>query len=1410
MTNVKLNKLTVLLASILAMPSYSATDLSSVPLSNTAGSLAKPNIMMMFDDSGSMLQEYTPDYVSDIWDEGANKKSTLGSSNVCIQALADRRTSVWGGYDVVVRNNNLGNILKRSHLCVVGDVPYMSSAVNYQYYNPQVQYKPPRTANGSTYQSMDGQSVAGGANTSFALPNWRAVKTDGFGIINRTQWEPDNSYTSGNLDHNTVNLESGIPDRKWCKVGTTLCKTNTSGYRYPNTVYNSGRDISNTDLPLYDYSAPYYYTYDSTISFYNSDLSASKTKYIDGSYTWPSYLGDKGLNTSPYVDINVDTNTSSNKTITISVVVNNITYGSFTTTSGNTATDTANNIAAAINSSNTPVYAYVNDVANNIIRVFIDASGTTNSLTLTSAHTSVKFKDPNAGGSSNVSKSFSIQTPAATVPAQGTWTRVNILPGNTYTKYSDRTDCAGASCTYAEEMTNYANWYSYYRTRLQSLKTATATSFNVLDQNYRVGLWLINSAHPESSDRGIRVDSFTGTQRDTWYSRLNNIKNNGGTPLRKALSNAGRYYAGQIASLPDPMEYSCQKNNTFLVTDGYWNGDNGVDLSDVSIADQDGVSDSGYSKRSDGVYDGLQSASTLADTAFYYYKTDIRNALYNNCTSVNGDDLCTNNGLTSDTDKLATQHMNTYTMGLGIDGLMSFTSNYSTKPAGSDFTKIATGATGCSWLSPTAICNWPSPTAETQSTVDDLWHAAVNGRGSYFSAKNPTEAATGMQKALGLMAKATGAAAASATSSPNITPTDNYIFSTTYETLVWSGEVVAQRIDETTGNILPTVLWRASESVNNQANASTRTLFTFDAAQDKIKTFTSASLTATEKAWFTNLCSVSSPKLSQCNSLSAGNVAYANDPVYAINFIRGYNTYNSIDLLPIFNPNRVSRLGDTVNATPVYVKAPLYKSSYVVTGGGAETYEAFKTRVADRPGTLYIAANDGFIHAFDGMTGLERWAYAPRMNLPNLYKLADANYSSNHKYFVDGSPLVTDIYDTGAKTWKTVLIQGMAGGNKGFVALDITDPTSPKALWEVCDTSVCNNTIADLGYSYGNPILTRLPESASLSPTLRGKWVALVSSGHNNASGVAKIFVLDAMTGALIDTYNTNTGTAASPAGMSKLAASGVNFDNDRITNVVYGGDLLGNIWRFDLGVTGGNPQRVVTLENDQHEIQPITGRMELAQIDIAGTRATIIYAATGKYLGTTDLSAATADVTQSIYAIRDPFETGAYGNTYSTARGTGAGGKRFIEQVVSDVDGIRTTTDTVIPWNDASTAGWYIDLPDVGERATLDLQLYLGTLIVSTNVINPTNSSACSVGGYSWMYQLDYKNGTYLKSAVAQSAATKYNSAILVGNVVVSLPSGAIKIISTTAKGDKWVDALVTSSSSIQGKRVSWRELPL
>ena len=373
-------------------------------------------------------------------------------------------------------------------------------------------------------------------------------------------------------------------------------------------------------------------------------------------------------------------------------------------------------------------------------------------------------------------------------------------------------------------MTNFANWYAYYSTRMQLMKTGVGYAFTQIDGRYRVGLITINPGSPVASSKYLRIDGFEGTHRADWYAKLYSQTPNDFTPLREALSRVGRHFAGRTDLInrgmsEDPVQYSCQPNVALLSTDGYWNKEAGVRLDGTSaIGNTDNV-DSGYSTRAAGAFDGGLSGSTnnLSDVAMYYYSTDLRPT---GSIGALGTDVSENNVPGTANDTNPAQHMLTFTIGLGLGGYMKYLPGYGTATSG-DFYNIKSGNTGCSWGASNAVCNWPVPPDSTAvdddpAKIDDLWHAAVNGRGRFVSANDSTSLYDGLVSALSDLKVLVGAAAASATSSPNITATDNAIFSSTYRTTRWDGELAAQRVDPTTGIVSTTEQWSARTLLNGR------------------------------------------------------------------------------------------------------------------------------------------------------------------------------------------------------------------------------------------------------------------------------------------------------------------------------------------------------------------------------------------------------------------------------------------------------------------------------------------------------------------------------------------------------------------------------------------------------------------
>ncbi|MBI4989119.1 MAG: PQQ-binding-like beta-propeller repeat protein [Rhodocyclales bacterium] len=1495
---------------------YAATtDLSNNPLANVSGTAAvKPNIMFLLDDSGSMMQQYTPDYVSERW--GAPATSDMHCRN-----SLDTTVRITPGSTITDSNAN-------RDLCVLGDPPYMSADFNKQYYNPEISYTPPIDYLGSSYTNQTSANTTG----------WTSVLTDGFNQQNLNQLE--GAATS-------VDLTLAVPSRKWCNdaAGTT-CVNNTGDYAFPEGAggtyrYNYDGGANNN---RYDFGPPYYFSI--AAAEYCSDASLNNCTYLQKGATPPAgwfpakvrwcnsateanrtyNIAGPGPNNNqpntgtcrakksgafqyarfatfaqsatPYGTIKID-NSGSTDSVSISdvkvgaVVITNAAvvapggtstpgdraalatllaasintrisapeylacagaaclgpigvslptdtvavypavaaasyppmtvtapsthitrpYGVITvghsgsggskTTSitvngveiqngglanfGNNSTANrtaaANAIAARINTYlNTTPWEYTaatnvagtNCNAANKICVYPPAppsapgaiaNGYAFNITTSGGGgislTSLKF----AGGVSRF-----IPTNITSIGSVSAFARVDIAPGSVYPRGANRSDCIAdaSSCTYEEEMTNYANWYAYYRTRMQMMKTSVGQAFLPLNTDYRLGFTTINNTtfSGTSGTRWLALADLDSTQKQTWYTKLYAQTPSGSTPLRSALDRMGKLYEGTLSGAPDPVEYSCQQNFTILTTDGYWN------QSFTGYGDQDNVDSGGnaqsapFCNRNIGCYDGNLgggSANSLADVAMYYYKRDLRPSMDNNVP-------------TSTNDPNPAQHMTTFTIGLGVDGVMTFQEGYATAASG-DFYKIKTGATAsasdCSWQTAGTVCNWPVPAADTETAVDDLWHAAVNGHGSYFSAKDPESMARGLADALTNLKVRNAAASASATSTPNVTQDDNDIFSATFRTVKWDGELVAQKIDTATGNLLPTVTWEAQALLDDkvQNTSDSRTLYTMDAATatPTRKAFTWADLTAAERAYFDNKCTGAS-QMSQCASLSAAERAQANNGQKMVEYLRGRKEME-ITVPPLYR-DREHVLGDIASAKPAYVRNP--RRNY-----GDIGYAAFKSAQATRQAMVYVAANDGMMHALNASTGEELWAYIPRMIYPELYKLADTNYQNNHRYYVDGSPEAGDVYINGA--WRTILVGGLNKGGRGYYALDITDPTDPVILWEFCaDAALCNLADADLGYTYGNPIITKRQSD--------GKWVVVFTSGYNNVSpgdGKGYFYVVDAADGTLLNKVSTLVGDTTTPSGLARITGLAQNAQTDNTVETVYGGDLLGNLWRLDMATATVTQLAAVT--DYLGVAQPITSRPELGKCD----NTIMVFAGTGRYLGVSDL---TNTQRQSMYGVKDSTAT------YGVFRTTSA-----VQQSFSPLGGGGYTVSNN-PVDLAATPGWYVDFDqNSGERVNLDPALIFGNLLVITN--QPSDITACTTGGSSYKYEFNYCTGSYLLASPNQQVGTKLGNSIVVGFIVIRLPSGALKVVTTFAGGEKTTSG-VTGSSSGKVRRVSWREI--
>ena len=1046
----------------------------------------------------------------------------------------------------------------------------------------------------------------------------------------------------------------------------------------------------------------------------------------------------------------------------------------------------------------------------------------------------------------------------------GSFKRYDVIAANnSYSRGSGRTDCSSTTCTYSEELQNFANWYSYYRTRMLSMKTTSSLAFNQMTGSFRIGFDDICNCSSGTCANTVKqgaaqfIDSGgeVANQRSNWWTQLTTSTPSCSTPLRGETAKIGLYYAGKLTSA-DPMQYSCQQNFMLLVTDGYWNENDSASMKKVDGSDI-GNTDNNLTTSPRPFYDGQQSSTscpglgartsasscrTLADITNYYYSTDLRSTANGNATNPStGVDVATNNVPITQADNNSAQHMTFFAMGLGISGTLNYRPDYATAGIG-DYANIVAGTT-----------NWPAVKNLDPTAVDDLWHAAVNGHGKYFSARNPTSVTAGLVEALNKIGERVGSAAAAATSNLEPVAGDNFAYLASYVTVDWIGDLQSRSIDLTSGAISHDTncgatgsgcQWSAQTMLANTIWSARRIFLapTSNTSGDPLRHFTYSNLTAAEAA----LMDPSS--LSQYAAIHAG--APTDPDINASNlvdFLAGNRTLEQdgdVTHAQIWR-RRSQVLGDFVDTQPVYVRAP--SRAYLDQG-----YAAFKSSgtAASRNPVVYISGNDGMLHAFNAHTanvtisgasvppGGELWAYIPQQSLPGMGTLGDVNYV--HRYFVNGPITVGDV-DFGNSHWHSILVGAMGGGGASYYALDVTDPLNPTFLWEFTLASKYTGDVtfdSHMGFSFGNASLNKLPN---------GSWAVFFTSGYNNSNGIGYLFALDPASGAQqsgfpLSTTALTSGTATTPSNLGKISAWVTDPATNNTAEYIYGGDLLGDMWRFDpdssaTGHTGIPVFKLAHLANASNVAQPITTKPELS---LTSTGQRVVFTGSGQYLGIPDLA---TTQTQTLYAMKDtlgaPNRSGisvqatwdprldttvissTTVNSFQVRKlietdNAGTQITKTVNSVVSIARQICNGASSVIdhstglcasdagPNMDWSTyGGWYVDLPDSGERMNVDMNLVLGTLIFASNI---PASTACTSGGTSWLNYIDFNTGLQVPNA-DKYVSTKFGNALIVGITTMKLPSGALVTAVNLNDNSQATGSPPANVVPFSGRRSLWRE---
>jgi len=486
--------------------------------------------------------------------------------------------------------------------------------------------------------------------------------------------------------------------------------------------------------------------------------------------------------------------------------------------------------------------------------------------------------------------------------------------------------------------------------------------------------------------------------------------------------------------------------------------------------------------------------------------------------------------------------------------------------------------------------------------------------------------------------------------------------------------------------------------------------------------------------------------------------------------------------------------GDRSREDPV---GPLRRRSKVF--GDVISSAPYYVRESD---TLYVGANDGMMHAINGADGTERFTFIPNAVFSKLSKLTTTNYT--HDYYVDGEIAVSTASETPGKS---ILVGSLGRGGKALYALDVSNPsnfTATNVMWEFTDS--------DLGLALGKPVIVKLNN---------GRAAVMIGNGYNSTNERSVLFLIDLLEGTLIRKIDTQAGSTSLTNGLA--TPRGWDLDGNGTVDLIYAGDLLGNVWKFNLtsatpsdwasSFTASSTPAPMFVAKDANGItQAITGMVG------AGVNARkgdpnfgkrYVFVGTGQYIVSSDITSTTP---QTWYGMIDD-------DSVITGR----------SQLRQRTVALETTTDGVsmrafslaAAGDMTGRRGWFIDLLSASQSNTGERMIgehkFFGTVLVATSITPSTDS--CKPGGEGYLNVIDPFTGSNVSNLFfdANNDLTFNDSDRIgtdkraIGSISPrnNLPSDAIlignRLVTSGTSGDI---RSMSVNNPVRNGRIAWREV--
>jgi type IV pilus assembly protein PilY1 len=845
------------------------------------------------------------------------------------------------------------------------------------------------------------------------------------------------------------------------------------------------------------------------------------------------------------------------------------------------------------------------------------------------------------------------------------------------------------------------------------------------------------------------MKSFSGTHRDNFYSFVNSLNAQSGTPSHRMVKQAYTYMKtspgidSPWADVPGTVQttasyMACRRTYHIFMTDGGWNTHNNLSAGNADGTARtlgDGVTH--YDPTSDqtraykDAWGGSANApSTLADIAFDSWAADLQSGMANGIQPLirkSGAELVGGVNLQEfwnpKNDPATWQHMVTHTIGFGT-GATQWTNNNRTalisplwdtvnddNYAG-DYPNLVNGTV-----------TWPDTVTNMNENGRplELWHMALNGRGKFYPAKTSASLGAAFSDILDNVINDTSKPLVSVAANSTRIRTNTLFYSAGYNGADWSGYLKAYKV--TTTGVAVTHDWNAADLLNAVTPA------------DRV-VLSSSGTSGIPFRW----ASLPSTAPTVQRTLLDSTDSRGNERV---DYLRGVTTAEGTASTTF--RTRSSVLGDIVNSNIAYVGAP--SSASKLTG-----YSTFAATNASRTPMLYVGGNDGMLHGFVAASGVERIAYVPTGAYANLASYTQQSYT--HKYFVDGSPFVGDVkLAVGPPaSWKSYLVGFMGAGGKGYFVLDVTDPSisnfdesNANALVVLDNTAPSDS---DIGSIFAQPSKDPANEARNVQfAMMNNDRPALILGNGVNSTNERPVLLIQYLDGAKEVLKLVASPTTGQSNGLSNPQI--IDINNDGKADLIYAGDLLGNMWKFDVSSatpanwkvafngyplftatdSGGSPQPIISapvwLPHPKGGIMLGFGtgknltsgdRTDISQQTFYSIRDTsLVSVASNGDLTVTD------DVTKRISTGRTSLVQQTMGATALTT----FAGRSFYTFVANPVNYETTGTNP-------NRRGWYMNFTESGERASSNPYWFGGDYVIVPSAKpaagNDSNTETCSL----------------------------------------------------------------------------------